>query len=346
MSADTIQARYDELESIAARFGNQAEANATLHGRVQRGVQDLQQGGWEGEGVDAFLAEMEGEVFPSMQRLTTALDEARSVTLKVKDIIQQAEQEAAGVFQNGDAGGSAGGAASGSAGQPSLPEVVETPPGTFDGRRAPYTVSPPQEVSNHSFRSGAADALRYDVQIGDRNIAVFAPKTPDASQGHIHSVEEIAKGLAALPEQSRNLVTQVNVDPAQNPDDAYWAQEYNTPNFRSYMTAGASGAVDVYPTSNPIGQDYLDGTMIHETGHILSQQSWGAESDARWNDWKAAVRSDGAVVSKYAQNSPGEDFSETLLHYYQVQGTPQAAEARSQMPARFRIIDDMLAGGR
>lgn len=340
---DVIQAQYENLEGIAQRFGQRAEAHIELHSRVERSFQALEQGGWEGKGAEGFTSEMNGEVFPAMQRLIDGLEEAQSVTLQIKDILQKAEEEAASVFRDGG-GSSAGGSAAPPA---SIPDVVETPPGTFDDRRIPYTIGPAQEVPDHPFRSGTADALRYDVEVGGRTIPVYVPKDSSALSGSIHTIDEVAKGLAALPEPSRNLVVQVNVEPGPNPDDAYWAQEYNDPNFSSYMTAGPDGVIDIYPASPQMSQDYLDGTMVHETGHIWSAQNWGSDAnDARWNDWKAAMGDDPSVASKYAKAAPSEDFSETLQLYYQVRGTPEEAAARSRMPARFKIIDDILAGRR
>jgi len=341
MGNDVVQANYEELDDIANQFKRQAEANAELHSRLQNSFQPLQHGEWIGLGADAFFDEMTGEVFPAMERLTSALKNAGSVTLEIKNIIQLAEEEAGAPFQNGAGGGPPSGT-----GQASLPDVVTTPPGTFDNRRNPYSVGSPQEVTDHPFQSGPADALRYNVDVGGQTIPVYVPKTPGAAQGQSHSVDEIAKGLAALPETSRALVNQVNMDPSQNPDDAFWAQEYNRPNFRSYMTAGSDGVVDIYSLPSKNSQDYLDGTMIHETGHIWSQQNWGSETDARWNDWKGAMSRDSGMTSEYAKASLGEDFSETLQQYHQVKGTPQEAEFRRTMPNRFRIIDEIETGRR
>jgi WXG100 family type VII secretion target len=99
MSTDIIQANYAHLDEVAARFGQHAERIATLDRRVRQGVQALADGGWEGAGSAAFLAEMQGEVFPALQRFRQALEEARAVTLEAKIILQQAEEEAARVFQ-------------------------------------------------------------------------------------------------------------------------------------------------------------------------------------------------------------------------------------------------------
>ncbi len=109
MSADVIQANYDHLEAVAGRFGQQAEVTAELHSRVTRGVQALEDGGWEGTGSVAFFAEMQGELYPAMQRLIQVLQDARSVTLEAKDILLRAEEEAAGVFNGNGAGASAAG---------------------------------------------------------------------------------------------------------------------------------------------------------------------------------------------------------------------------------------------
>lgn len=229
--------------------------------------------------------------------------------------------------------------------QPATPEVVLTPKDAFKDKRKAYKLHGPTDVKNHDFRGGKADAVKYEVEIDGKKIPVFLPKSPKKDE--VHSIQEMAKGLAALPASSRALVKQVVVEAKQNPDDAYWAQQYNDPNFSSYMTAGADGIINVYPSKPKQSQDYLDGTLIHETGHTLSMKKWGSDdNDKRWNDWKAAIKSDGIVPSKYGKASVGEDFSETLVLYHQSKGTPQEAELRALMPERFKIIDEMLAGKR
>ncbi len=120
MTADVVQARYDNLDSIAARFGHEATAGVELQKRVARCVEALEKDGWQGRGADAFFAEMHGVLYPAMQRMTRALEEARSVTLEVKNILRAAEEEASGVFGRdrqitgpGGSGGSGGGGADG-----------------------------------------------------------------------------------------------------------------------------------------------------------------------------------------------------------------------------------------
>ncbi len=101
MSSPVIQADYEQLDAIAARFSQRAEAVTTLHGHVLRSYQALEDGGWIGRGFSAFSTEMQGEIFPALERLSHALDEARAVTLQVSTIIRTAEEEAASLFQCG-----------------------------------------------------------------------------------------------------------------------------------------------------------------------------------------------------------------------------------------------------
>jgi len=77
MSADIIQVQYDQLEQIAVRFGQQAEAAAETQGRVQQSLRSLQSGGWEGRGAAAFFGEMSSEVLPALNRLSAALPRPR-----------------------------------------------------------------------------------------------------------------------------------------------------------------------------------------------------------------------------------------------------------------------------
>jgi hypothetical protein len=218
------------------------------------------------------------------------------------------------------------------------PNVVSPPPGTFNPP-AP-TITGPTEVPGFQFQYGKADALRYDVKIGTKTVPVYMPKNPGAAT--IHAKEQVAHGLASLPASSLALVSEVRVNDKPNTKDPYWKKKYNDPTFTSYMTAGAAGTIDIYPVLQT--QDYLDGTMIHETGHTLSRRLWGESDESKgWKAWAAAAKKDVLVPSQYARKSPGEDFGETLQLYMQVKGTEKEAEIRALMPARFKILDDVLS---
>jgi WXG100 family type VII secretion target len=108
--ADLIQAQYEQLDAIAARFGQQAAVAEQISAQVRQAMSSLQQGGWIGQGAAAFFAEMEGLVFPGMGRLSAAMTEGQAATLKIKQIVQEAEEEASSPFRgsNGRTGAPAG----------------------------------------------------------------------------------------------------------------------------------------------------------------------------------------------------------------------------------------------
>ncbi|HYV50141.1 MAG TPA: LysM domain-containing protein [Myxococcaceae bacterium] len=227
--------------------------------------------------------------------------------------------------------------------EPGAPSVVAGLPAIAEPAREPYQINGPTQVDN-TFASGAAPAARYDVEIAGQTIPVYLSQSVEPKDGVMHSLEEVVKGLSALPASSRALIKQVNMDGKRNPADAYWEQVYNQPGFRSYMTAGASGVVDIYPTVYQQTQHACDASLIHETGHILSGRTWGNwQSDPRWSGWDAATQKDGLAPSEYARSSRTEDFSEALTLYQLSKGTPYEAEYRSMFPERWSALEAVLA---
>lgn len=99
MSNDVIQANYEALECIAARFGSESEVVGEMNSRIHQAMHALQNGGWEGEGSQAFFSEIEGTVFPTSTRLVEALAQAQTVMLQVISNLQTAEEEAAAPFK-------------------------------------------------------------------------------------------------------------------------------------------------------------------------------------------------------------------------------------------------------
>jgi WXG100 family type VII secretion target len=103
MSADIVQAQYDELEAVAGRFGKQAEAQLAMRKTLKIHAERLRGGGWQGVGATAFYAEMDGKVFPALDRLVAALNEAQKVTRQISALVRSAEQEAARLFESREA---------------------------------------------------------------------------------------------------------------------------------------------------------------------------------------------------------------------------------------------------
>lgn len=113
MPARRVRADYDSLAKISQSFARQAAATQRTIQKIQQGVGTLQGGDWIGKGATAFYREMEAEVLPTLKRLAAALEAASRLTQQASQVMHQAEEEAAGIFQSAGLGGLAGGLAGG-----------------------------------------------------------------------------------------------------------------------------------------------------------------------------------------------------------------------------------------
>ncbi len=223
------------------------------------------------------------------------------------------------------------------------PNVVDEPVDHL--KPAKFTLSAAALVKDHEFRGSKQDADLYTQTFDGSSdtVKIYAPHSPSSSKV-FHTVQQTAEAVARLPEGSRKVVRTVTLNAVDNPDDAYWAREYGDPNFHSYMTAGASGDVTIYPSSGSTpSENYMRGTMIHETGHTWAYKTWGNdETRGGWVKWKEAMGKDKISVSDYATNSIAEDVAETIQIYGGSKGTPTFDEYRTMVPARFAILDAQL----
>lgn len=205
-----------------------------------------------------------------------------------------------------------------------------------------YQMSGPTEIKNYAFKGKTADAQKWKVKFQDKTkLDVIAPKALDASL-HNHTVKEAAKSASYLPKSARAVIHTVLLNAVTSPDDAYWAVQYNTPNFHSYMTAGASGVVTIYPdaaTTSLPSDNVMAGSMIHETGHAWSYQKWGQDTTkGKWMNWKSAMDQDKVSVSGYATNAMAEDVAETIRIYVSTKDTPRFNEYEAIVPHRFSVL--------
>lgn len=98
MAANVIQADYERLADVAARFHHQSELIQQITQQVLRDAGALRDGGWQGRGAATFTDELEGQILPAMERLEQALVDARGITLAISATIQEAEEMAASPF--------------------------------------------------------------------------------------------------------------------------------------------------------------------------------------------------------------------------------------------------------
>jgi WXG100 family type VII secretion target len=122
MTAPKVRADYDQLNAMSASLGNEAQATQKSLQALQSQMDVLQGGDWVGQGATAFYKEMGSQVLPTLRRLASALESARTTTAQINQIMAQAEAEAArylrgdGTGQNGGAAGVAAGVVAGPGG--------------------------------------------------------------------------------------------------------------------------------------------------------------------------------------------------------------------------------------
>jgi WXG100 family type VII secretion target len=68
--------------------------------KIQASYEKLADGGWIGEGSQAFSSEMEDLVFPVSDRLKQALQEAGQAATQIAQAVKQAEEEASSLFKS------------------------------------------------------------------------------------------------------------------------------------------------------------------------------------------------------------------------------------------------------
>jgi WXG100 family type VII secretion target len=100
MAAPIIQGKYDDLANTAKEFGQQQDQVQQMTQAVESLVEALRGGGWYGEASVAFYAEMEDLIFPALQRLAEAMNEASGATNKIVQAFQDAEEEAGALFKD------------------------------------------------------------------------------------------------------------------------------------------------------------------------------------------------------------------------------------------------------
>jgi hypothetical protein len=181
---------------------------------------------------------------------------------------------------------------------------------------------------------------------GGLDVPIVQDTRPRPAGEHQHSAQEVATALSHLPPETLRLVHRVVIHSEPNPHDKFWEQEYGRPDFRSYMTAGADGTVDIYPTTHATPEPFLETSLIHESGHLWSNRLLGPDhTGSRWTQWKKAAGADRLAPSNYATSSPAEDIAETSALYLSTRGTPAFDEYRKLFPNRFAYLDVLYPSG-
>jgi len=177
------------------------------------------------------------------------------------------------------------------------------------------------------------------------------------------SVDDVARAVLELPQNTRRLIRQLDLHSKRNPIDQVFKIAYNRPTFRAYMAANTFpiGVVGIFPQPSDNQPEPLEmsNTLAHELGHAWTYGCFGMNPGApgsKWLEWQQAINNDKVWVSDYAASSIIEDTAESALIFAAVESwgqTQQAQVYRSKMqamiPARWALLEryyDICGGQR
>jgi hypothetical protein len=216
-------------------------------------------------------------------------------------------------------------------------DPLATPSGTFDGRREEFEVGAAEDIGKYKFAGGSrVDAERYNVDVNGQSIGVVVPKDLDPRNGEFASVDQVANALAAVPDEYRDRIKQVEISP--NASSNSFGKRFNVGINSS--TNNENGTVQLFPSEKPVTQSQIDGSLIGGAGNLLASDEFKNNPLSR-EAYKNAMRDDLITPSGYAKYSPERDFSETIKLFEQVRGTPQEAEVRRLLEERLRVIQEI-----
>lgn len=202
------------------------------------------------------------------------------------------------------------------------------------------------KLSALTIQKAPNDAKTVKYTVADANGGKFELVTaPDAEDAW-----EVAQAFslwATIPPALRGALKTIAVDDGANPTDAYWAEQYKTPNFESAATGG-NGAATFWHGKKYLKQDYF----LHEFGHVLGQ-TYSTKNAMQPDGWEEAIAADAKGITNYGNNSPAEDFAEAFWVYLTLQqggrvmvaDPPQdLAGFAARWPKRAAILDAIFKG--
>jgi WXG100 family type VII secretion target len=97
---DKSRADYEALKQITQLFADAAQQIDSQNRDLNARAKVLEDGAWVGQAAQAFQAEMNGIVMPSMRRLANALGDAQRTTAQISAAFKEAEDAASAVLKH------------------------------------------------------------------------------------------------------------------------------------------------------------------------------------------------------------------------------------------------------
>ncbi|SAL54482.1 PAAR repeat-containing protein [Caballeronia choica] len=218
-------------------------------------------------------------------------------------------------------------------------------PAEFYAHDKPVSLSAGRPTQADFPSGGLTSATEYDATVGGKTVPIYVPTRTPADGAPMIGQTQLAEALEALPPRHLENIGRITTNASPNPDDIHWQQRYDDASFSSAATADIKQGVAFFPWKawkgqSSIPQQYIDSTMLHETGHQMSEALWH-EKPAMKLAYENAIAHDGQAPSRYAEQNINEDFAESANMYWSSKGTPCEAEGRRRYPARYRYFDSI-----
>jgi WXG100 family type VII secretion target len=331
MSAPKVRGDYEALAQIAQTFGQAADQSRQTLQNLQSQMNTLQQGDWVGKSADKFYAEMNSAMLPTMKRLVSALERARSVTQQISRVIKQAEDDSAALFKgaasgvasggsgaaggagsgsggssggatsgsgsggsgSGGSGGSGQGSSSGGSGQPGNDLLARDPNSLF---KDDYMKS----LVDSKFQGADSKALRDAMNDLSKN----PPPTGAALDSALSRIAE-ARGrpvneIKAEYDKFLQIKAQRDATNPDTPPDLKWPHG----SFQGSTSQMRYGKV----VGDAFGVDPVFGSMLNPTGGMVGPGNVAFDADSTAVGYHGIVHDAAGYLHNYHKTGPGYDY--------------------------------------
>lgn len=205
----------------------------------------------------------------------------------------------------------------------------------------------PREEWSHRFTSGIdrqwykRDALVYEYE----GFRFYVPKDFDPEKQTLTPYDLIA-ALDKVPEEIKHFVPKnIELVDYENARDPEWRKLYKDFTSSSATYNSSNDTITFYARSHYGNIESITENFMHETGHRIDYLISLSEQFSAFSEteiWKRAMKLDeektGYVSpTEYGENSPGEDFAESVLLYAEL-----LAKFGYRFPHRATLISKIL----
>ena len=209
-----------------------------------------------------------------------------------------------------------------------------------------------REEMAHWFSTGQwrnykkVDALRYEYD----GFRIYLPKGYNPADQTI-TPQDIIYAIKDIPEDFRDLVPkQIELVDYENYEDENWRKIYKDFVQSRATYAANRDIITFYRETDHVSSAELARTLVHETGHRIDALIVLNEKYANFSDseiWKKAMELDEKESgrkspSSYGENSPSEDFAESIKYYVRDASIKDGGIFGRLFPNRAKLLAEII----